>query len=283
MDVSSLLEVLNLERTDPCKFMGKSLDVDASRIFGGQVVAQAIIAAQRCDETTRRIHSLHASFLRPGDPAVPIEFEAAVLSSGRTFSTRQVNARQNNRLLFTMNASFQAQQPGLEHQSRMPEVKPPAELLSRQEQLASDPRNLPKKVVEFWNRPRPVDMRPLGVDHYLNRTQKAPRQNIWLKVVGKVPQGPLIQSAVLAYLSDLTLLEVTTLPHGRSALDDEIETASLDHSMWFHRDVDVSQWLLCSQDSPSTSSNLGLARSQIFMEDGTLVASTAQEGLIRLI
>ncbi|TDY16827.1 acyl-CoA thioesterase-2 [Paraburkholderia sp. BL6665CI2N2] len=283
MDVSGLIEVLNLERTGPCKFKGKSLDMDATRVFGGQVVAQAIIAAQRCDETTRRIHSLHASFLRPGKPAAPIEFEASVLSSGRTFSTRQVNARQNNRLLFTMNASFQAQQPGLEHQSRMPAVKRPAELLSRQDQLASNPRNLPRKVVEFWNRPHPVDVRPLGVDHYLNQTERAPQQNIWLKIVGKVPQRPLIQSAVLAYVSDLTLLEVTTLPHGRTALDDEIETASLDHSMWFHRDVDVSQWLLCSQDSPSASASLGLARSQIFMEDGILVASTAQEGLIRLI
>jgi len=283
VDVSKLIEVLNLEPMGLCKFKGKSLDMDATRIFGGQIVAQAIVAAQRCDNTTRRIHSLHASFLRPGKPDKPIEFEAAVLSYGRTFSTRQVNVRQNNRLLFTMNASFRAQQPGLEHQSRMPEVSRPEELLSRKVQFASNPRNLPRKVMDFWNRPHPVDVRPLGVDHYLNPTKKMPQQNVWLKIVGKVPEDPLIQSAVLAYVSDLTLLEVTTIPHGRAALDDEVETASLDHSMWIHRDVDVSQWLLCSQDSPSASNSVGLARSQIFMEDGTLVASTAQEGLIRLI
>jgi acyl-CoA thioesterase II len=283
MDVSRLLDVLDLKQTAACTFEGKSLDTDASRIFGGQVVAQAIIAAQRCDETTRRIHALHASFLRPGEPSAPIEFEASVLSHGRTFSMRQVNARQHGRLVFTMNASFQVRQTGFEHQTRMPEIERPEALASRREQLVANSQKLPRKVLDFWGRPRPVDIRPLGIDHYLNRTPRRPRQDAWFKIIGDVPPSPLIRAAVVAYVSDLTLLEVAMLPHGRSALDDEIETASLDHSIWFHRDVDVSQWLLCCQESPSASAGLGLARSQLYTEDGTLVASAAQEGLIRLI
>jgi acyl-CoA thioesterase-2 len=283
MDISRLIEVLQLEEVGEGKFVGYSLDVSARRIFGGQIVAQAIIAAHKCGDTARRIHSAHANFLRPGNPSLPIEFEAVVLSMGRTFSTTRVNAYQDGRLIFTMNASFVITLSGLDHQTLSPDVPRPADLPSRDSLFALHPNALPKKVVDFWNRPRPIEVRPVGDDHYLEPTKKPPQLSIWLKANGAVPNQPILQSAILAYISDLTLLEVATFPHGYSALDDAIDTASLDHAIWFHRDVDLSQWLLSSQDSPSASAGLGFARSQIFMEDGSLVASTAQHGQIKVI
>lgn len=283
MDISRLIGVLQLQKLGPGKFLGQSLDVSARRIFGGQIVAQAIIAAHRSGDTARRIHSAHASFLRPGDATLPIEFETMALSNGRTFSTTRVDAYQNGRLIFSMNASFVITLSGLDHQVLIPEVPKPANLPSRDSLFALHPEALPKKVIDFWDRPCPIEIRPVGTDHYLAPTKKPPRVSIWLKAKGNVPSEPILQSAILSYMSDLTLLEVATFPHGYSALDDVIDTASLDHAIWFHRDVDLSQWLLSSQDSPSATAGLGLARSQIFMEDGTLIASTAQQGQIRIL
>ncbi|WP_019994402.1 acyl-CoA thioesterase [Aureimonas ureilytica] len=279
--VAKLVSTLDLERLEENLFRGTSPDVGWQRIFGGQVIAQALVAAQRTVAPDRQVHSLHGYFMRPGDPRVPVIYEAKRLRDGGSFSTRLVTAIQHGQAIFTLSASFQREEEGLDHQIAMPVVPGPDELPSG-ESLGQDIlRHAPEPIRRYWMRPRAVEFRPVSTDHYLTREKLAPEQRIWVRVTADIGDDPALNAAVMAYLSDMTLLDTSLFAHGLSIFDERIQAASLDHAMWFHRPLRVSQWHLYAQDSPSSSGGRGLTRGSLFSADGTLVASVAQEGLIR--
>ncbi|KQT61770.1 MULTISPECIES: acyl-CoA thioesterase II [unclassified Aureimonas] len=279
--VAKLLEILDLERIEENLFRGRSPDTSWQRVFGGQVVAQALVAAQRTVPADRAVHSLHAYFLVAGDPKVPIVYEVDRIRDGGSFATRRVVALQHGQAIFTLSASFQVSEEGLSHQVAMPDVPRPDQLPGAAELRETILANAPDAVKRYWDRPRPVEFRPIAFDHYLTTDKLPPRQEIWVRVVSEIGEDPALNAAVLAYLSDMTLLDTSLFAHGLSVFDPRIQAASLDHSMWFHRPARVSDWLLYEQDSPSSSGARGLTRGSLFDLSGRLVASVAQEGLIR--
>ena len=278
--VATLLSTLDLEPLEENLFRGRSPDIGWQRVFGGQVVAQALVAAQRSVDAGRPVHSLHGYFIRPGDPKRPIVYEVSRLRDGGSFSTRVVTAVQHGEAIFTLSASFQREEEGLSHQVSMPTVPGPEDVPYRElnRLILSD---APESVKRYWQRPRPVEFRPVSLDHYLTENKLPPHQNIWVRLVDEIGDDPALNAAVLAYLSDMTLLDTSLFAHGLSVFDRRIQAASLDHAMWFHRPVRVSEWMLYTQDSPSSSGGRGLTRGSLFTPDGVLVASVAQEGLIR--
>jgi acyl-CoA thioesterase-2 len=279
MDV--LLETLDLERLESRLFRGKSPQVGWQRVFGGQVIGQALVAATRTVEAGRFAHSLHAYFVRPGDPSVPIIYDVENVRDGGSFATRRVVAIQHGKPIYFMTASFQDEEDGFEHQTPMPDVPQPESLIGEAELKERFMTEAPEHIRAYWQRPRPIELRPVSLDHYFSREKLEPRQNIWVRTTGPVPAERPLQAAVLAYLSDMTLLDTSLFAHGTSVLDRSLQVASLDHAMWFHRRPVVDDWLLYSQDSPSASGGRGMTRGAIFTRDGTLIASVAQEGLIR--
>jgi acyl-CoA thioesterase II len=281
--MQELISILDLEPLEHNLFRGRSPQVGWQRVFGGQVIAQALVAAQRCVDAQRHVHSLHCYFMRPGDPAVPIIYEVDRIRDGGTFATRRVKAIQHGQAIFTLAASFQIDEPGLDHQIPMPlNVPGPDSLMSdkdfREKYLAASPEHIRK----FFERERPFEMKPVSLNHYLSKEKLPPEQNVWFKATGDAPDDRAIQNAMLAYFSDMTLLDATLFAHGKSIFEPGLQVASLDHSMWFHRPVNLDEWLLYTQDSPSTSGGRGFARGSIYTQSGVLVASTAQEGLIRM-
>ena len=281
--LQELIDILNLERLEHNLFRGISPQVGWQRVFGGQVIGQALVAAQRTVREDRHVHSLHCYFMLPGDPKVPIIYEVDPIRDGGSFTTRRVNAIQHGHAIFSLAASFQIDEPGLEHQLSMPDGVPPPETLpSQRELLATLGDQVPETIRRYWQRERLLEIRPVDIEHYTTRDRLPPSQKIWIRINGRLPQDRALQFAVLAYLSDMTLLDTVTFPHGRSLFDPELQMASLDHAMWFHRPHSLEGWLLYSQDSPSTRGARGLARGSIYSEDGILIASTVQEGLIRL-
>lgn len=281
--MAALLAILDLETLEHNLFRGRSPRSSWQRVFGGQVVAQALVAAGRTVADNRFVHSLHGYFMRAGDIAVPILYEVMRPRDGGSFSTRHVTAIQHGEAIFSLTASFQADEPGLDHQAAMPsDVPPPEALPSLSETVARLGDAVPEPIRRYFGRPRPFEMRPVALDHYTTREKLAPRQSVWMRADGPVPDDRRVQAAVLAYLSDMTLLDTATFAHGRGVFDPKVQAASLDHAMWFHRRHPLDGWLLYTQDSPSASGARGFTRGQIFSADGVLVASTAQEGLIRL-
>ncbi|MFC3074067.1 acyl-CoA thioesterase II [Shinella pollutisoli] len=279
MDV--LLRTLDLKRVEKSLFRGESPQVGWQRVFGGQVIAQALVAATRTVGADRFVHSLHAYFVLPGDPSVPIVYDVETIRDGGTFATRRVVAVQHGKPIFFMTASFQVDEPGFEHQTAMPDVPPPESLPDEAEMRATLLAKAPEPIRAYWERPRPIELRPLSFDRYLSGRRQAPRQDVWMRTTGPVPEDRGLRAAVLAYLSDMTLLDTALAAHGTSIFDRSLQIASLDHAMWFHRPAPLDDWLLYSQDSPCTSGGRGLTRGGIFSRSGTLVASVAQEGLIR--
>ncbi|MCD1265708.1 acyl-CoA thioesterase II [Shinella sumterensis] len=280
MDV--LLQTLDLERLEGRLFRGRSPQVGWQRVFGGQVIGQALVAATRTvTQEHRYAHSLHAYFVRPGDPAVPILYEVEIIRDGGSFATRRVVAIQHDKPIFFMTASFQDDEAGFEHQVAMPDVPQPEDLPGEAELKARFMQEAPPPIRAYWERPRPIELRPVALAHYLSNDKLEPRQNIWVRTTGPVPADRRLQAAVLAYLSDMTLLDTSLFAHGTSVLDRSLQVASLDHAMWFHRPPDLDDWLLYSQDSPSAFGGRGMTRGAIFTRTGTLIASVAQEGLIR--
>lgn len=280
--VQELLRILDLEPLEYNLFRGRSPQVGWQRVFGGQVIGQALVAAQRTVDADRFVHSLHGYFMLPGDPSVPIVYEVDRIRDGGSFATRRVVAIQHGRAIFSLSASFQRDEPGLEHQFPLPaDIPQPESLLNERDLIERFIDQMPEAVRRYWERPRPVEMKPVLLDHFLSRDKLEPEQAIWLRTTGPVPDDRALQAAVLAYLSDITLLDTALYAHGRSVFDRDMQVASLDHSMWFHRPCRLDDWLLYAQDSPSTSGARGLARGTLFGRDGTLVASVAQEGLIR--
>ena len=281
--MQELLSILDLETIEHNLFRGLSPKVAWQRVFGGQVIGQALVAAQRTVGSERHVHSLHCYFMLPGDPATPIIYEVDRLRDGTSFTTRRVTAIQHGRAMFSLEASFQVDEPGLDHQIDMPPNVPRPEMLKTQRELISDPSlDVPDAIRRYWARERPLEIRPVQREHYTSREKLPPRQQVWLRLQGPVPNDRGLQASLLAYISDMTLLDTSTFAHGRSGFDPDLQMASLDHAMWFHRPHPLSGWLLYTQDSPSASGARGFSRGALYSEEGLLIASTAQEGLVRL-
>ena len=278
--LASLLALLDLEAIESNIFRGVSPKDRWQRVFGGQVLGQALIAATRTIER-RNCHSLHAYFLRAGDPRIPILYEVDRSRDGRSFSARRVVAIQHGEPIFTMSASFEVREPGLEHQIAMPEVSAPDELKSEQQWRMEIAADIPEHVRGWFLRARPIEVRPVVPPNRFAKGTYEPRQIIWFRAVAGLPESPALHQCVLAYASDMTLLDTSLLPHGFSLFAPELQLASLDHAMWFHRPFRADDWLLYVQESPSAAGSRSFNRGEIFRRDGALVASVAQEGLIR--
>jgi acyl-CoA thioesterase II len=278
--VAELLAILDLERIEENIFRGRSPQGGSQHVFGGLVVAQALVAAARTVEG-RAPHSLHGYFILPGDPAVPIVYDVDRIRDGKSFTTRRCNAIQHGRAIFSLSASFQIEEPGLEHAVSMPKVPLPESLPSESEMLRRFGADMPEAMRRWFAPDRPIEVRPVDPSRYLRHEAGALEQHVWLRATGPLPSDPSIHRAVLAYLSDMTLLGAALGTHGHSVFDTGVQVASLDHALWFHRPFRADDWLLYAQDSPSSCSARGLARGLLFSHDGRLVASVVQEGLIR--
>ncbi|MBA3930849.1 acyl-CoA thioesterase-2 [Pseudoxanthomonas japonensis] len=284
--VSELIELLSLERLEDNLFRGQSRDIGTKYVFGGQVLGQALSAAQATVDGgagERRAHSLHAYFLRAGNIEAPIVYEVDRTRDGGSFSVRRVTAIQHGRVIFFCAASFQAEEESAEHQVSMPEVPRPEDIAAAPPVLAEVMATLPPKVQRWMSRRGPFEFRHVYPRDELNPPKRPPFQQVWFRLSEPVGDSPELHRALLAYASDFQLLGTATYPHGISYYQPNVQMASLDHALWFHRPFRADDWLLYSIDSPSASGSRGLARGQIFDRQGRLVASTAQEGLIRVV
>ncbi|NJO54584.1 MAG: acyl-CoA thioesterase II [Bacteroidales bacterium] len=278
--VQELLDILDLERLELNLFRGRSPQVGWQRVFGGQVVGQSLVAACRTVED-RMPHSLHAYFLLPGDPAVPIIYRVGRIRDGKSFTTRQVSAIQHGQTIFATMVSFHADEEGFTHQMAMPVVPSPTDLPSEADIEQRVLPMMPDPVRAYYERERPIELRPVEFGRYLGQRQAEGRFHIWLRITDTLPDDPVLHRCVLAYASDLTLLDAALIPHGRTVFEKDILPASLDHALWFHRPFRADDWLLYAHDSPNASGGRGFARGSLFTRDGRLVASVAQEGLVR--
>ena len=280
--VQDLLAVLDLEQLELNLFRGRSPQDAWQRVFGGQVVGQALVAACRTvDVAARPTHSLHAYFLLPGDPKVPIIYEVDRIRDGKSFTTRQVLAIQHGQAIFTMAVSFHRDEPGMSHQARMPEVAKPEQLPNEADIKQRVLPLMPDPVRRYYERERPIEWRPVELDRYLGKKIEDGRFHVWIRATAPLPDEPAIHECVLAYASDMLLLDSALIPHGRTVFEKSLMAASLDHALWFHRPFRADEWLLYAHDSPNLSGSRGFSRGLIFAGDGTLVASVAQEGLLR--
>jgi acyl-CoA thioesterase-2 len=277
--IQEVLELLDLEKIEENIFRGLSPKDRMQRVFGGQVLGQALVAALRTVEG-RVCHSFHAYFLRAGDPKVPILYEVDRSRDGASFTARRVVAIQHGQQIFNMAASFQVPETGYEHQFDMPAVPGPEDLQSEHELRLKEIDKMPPAAREWALRPRPIELRPVVWRGFFNRGKHAPFDNIWIKATGPLPDDVGVQQAVLAYASDMSLLDTALLPHGVD-WHSSIQMASLDHAMWFHHAFRVDDWLLYAQDSPSASGARGFNRGAVYTRDGKLAASVVQEGLMR--
>jgi acyl-CoA thioesterase-2 len=280
--VEDLLETLDLEKLEENLFRGRSPQTRWQRVYGGQVIGQALVAACRTVDTAGRPpHSLHAYFLLGGDPKVPIIYEVDRIRDGKSFTTRRVVAIQHGEAIFTLAASFHRDEGGLTHQAKMPDVPPPDQLPSDDEIKNRVLPLMPEAVRRYYERERPIELRPVEFDRYLGKKIEDGRFHVWMRATGKLPDEPAIHQCVLAYASDMGLLDSALIPHGRTVFEQTIMAASLDHALWFHRPFRADDWLLYAQDSPNLGGARGFSRGLIFACDGTLVASVTQEGLLR--
>jgi acyl-CoA thioesterase II len=278
--LDQLLSILDIERLEENLFRGLSPQVGWQRVFGGQVIGQALVAAHRT-VNGRLAHSLHAYFLRAGDPSVPIIYNVDRIRDGGSFTTRRVVAVQHGQAIFSMAASFHKEETGLEHQIKMPEVPPPESLPSEAELKERLIDRLPEPLKAYWQRERPIEIRPVDLSRYLSPEKHTPSQQVWIKATGQLGNDQSLHQCVLAYASDFTLLDTALIAHGRSVFDPNLMLASLDHALWFHRKFRADDWLLYAQDSPISGVGRAFCRGMLFTRDGKLVASTAQEGLVR--
>ncbi|HEU0100792.1 MAG TPA: acyl-CoA thioesterase II [Mycobacteriales bacterium] len=275
-----LVDLLDLEVIEVDIFRGKRADEALQRVFGGQVAGQALVAAGRTVPTERPVHSLHAYFLRPGDPAVPIVYEVDRIRDGRSFTTRRVVAIQHGRAIFHLSASFQEVEVGLEHAVAMPEVPGPEGL----ETLSTRMQPYAGEMDGWWVRPRPIDVRYVGDPPRVaqDKGDRNSSSQVWMRADGELPDDPLLHVCAVAYASDMTLLDSTLMAHGRAWGTGDIIGASLDHAMWFHRPFRADRWWLYDQASPWTGGGRGLAHGSIYTRDGALAVSVVQEGVLRV-
>lgn len=279
--VENLVAILDLEQIEQNIYRGRVPDVGWQRVFGGLVISQALVAATRTVDG-KTPHSLHGYFLLPGDPSVPIVYQVDRIRDGSSFATRRCVAVQHGRAIFSLSASYHVEESGFEHQAAMPDVPPPDKLLDPASMLAAFGDKAPENIRRYFERPQPIQLRPVDVSRYFSREKGRPAiQHYWVRAASKLPDDPAIHRAVLAYLSDMTLLDTSLAPHGESFFTGRMQMASLDHSMWLHRPFRADEWLLYTQDSPSAQGARGFSRGSLYTRDGVLVASTTQEGLIR--
>jgi acyl-CoA thioesterase II len=279
--LDDLIKVMTLERLEMNLFRGESRDIGSPQVFGGQVLGQALVAATATAED-RVVHSLHAYFLRRGDFNAPIVYEVDRAMDGKHFSSRRVVAIQHGRQIFNMSASFQSAETGLEHQIPVPEVPPPESLPDVEAHYRGMADKLPPALLRILEQKRPFEFRPVQPPDPLRRHKSAPLKHVWFRAVDKLPDDEALHRGLLAYVSDFHLLDTALQPHGIAMISPRLIIASIDHAMWFHRSVRVDDWLLYAIDSPSASGALGFTRGSVFARDGRLVASAAQEGLIRV-
>ncbi|MGH3166082.1 MAG: acyl-CoA thioesterase II [Trebonia sp.] len=280
-ELDKLLDLLDLEQIEVNIFRGRSPDETVQRVFGGQVAGQALVAAGRTVPPDRPVHSLHAYFIRPGDPAVPLIYDVDRVRDGRSFTTRRVSAIQHGKTIFTLSASFHQPEPGMEHMQKMPDVPPPESVRPSSERLAEA---LGLKDVPEDFRKGAIDVRaigPLSIEAEQDPSLRTTRNLVWLRVNGELPDDPLLHVCLMTYASDMSLLDTVLIAHGESWYSGRVSGASLDHAMWFHRPFRADQWLLYAQESPSASGARGLAWGQVYTESGELVVSVVQEGLVR--
>ncbi len=279
--IQDLLSILDLEILEVNLFRGISPKSGWQRVFGGQVIGQALVAACRTVEG-RSPHSMHAYFLLPGDPKVPIIYEVDRLRDGRSFTTRRVKAIQHGQAIFSMSVSFHVDEPGdLTHQAEMPDVPKPEDLPSEADIKKTLLPTMPEAVRRYYERDRPIELRPVEYGRYLGKKSEDGTFNVWIRATGPLPDDPAIHQCVLAYASDMTLLDAALSRHGRTLFEPIFMAASLDHALWIHRPFRADDWLLYAQESPNLGGARGFSRGLIFTRDGTLVASVAQEGLVR--
>jgi acyl-CoA thioesterase II len=281
--IENLLGILDLEPLEHNLFRGRSPEDGWQRVFGGQVLGQALMAAHTTIDDGREVHSLHAYFLRRGDFNKPIVYSVDRSRDGGSFSARRVVAIQDGEQIFICSASFQKPEKGLEYQVSAPKVPPPEDLKPFAQPTGAELEKLPEKLRRWLEIKRPFEFRPVQPYNPLTPVACEPVRQIWMRAVDKLPDDPALHRCLLAYVSDYWLLDTSTMPHGSSFLRGNLIMASIDHAIWFHRPARVDEWLLYSLDSPSSSGARGFARGSFYTRDGVLAASTAQEGLIRLV
>src|SRR5215470_17385049 len=281
--LQNLLAILDIEPLEVNLFRGVSPPTDRTRVYGGQVIGQALVAACRTVDNVaaRPPHSLHAYFLLGGDPKVPIVYDVDRIRNGKSFTTRRVVAIQHGEAIFTMAVSFHRDEEGMSHQAKMPDVRKPEDLPSEAELKARVLPMLPEAVRRYYERERPIELRPVEFDRYLGKKIEDGRFHVWMRATGRLPDEPAIHQCVLAYASDMMLLDAAMVPHGRTLFEQGFMAASLDHALWFHRPFRADEWMLFAQDSPNLSGARGFSRGLVFTREGTLIASVAQEGLVR--
>ncbi|MEG3165940.1 acyl-CoA thioesterase II [Sphingomonas sp. PB2P19] len=279
---TSLVDLLEIEELDTDLYRGKRQPGGVGRVFGGQVIAQALQAAQRSTDAPKVAHSLHAYFMRAGDETLPILYRVVRDFDGRSFATRRVIAMQKGKPILNMACSLQAPEGGLSHQDTMPEVPAPEGLKSEHELRAASAEQIPERFRAMFARQRPIEIRPIVQRDWLSPVAQPPRQQSWFRIIAPIGDDPAMHRAILAYASDMQLLGTATLPHAVNWITPGFQTASLDHALWLHEDFRADDWLLYSCDSPWAGHARGFNRGKIFARDGRLVASVAQEGLIRM-
>jgi acyl-CoA thioesterase-2 len=279
--IENLISILDLEPLEQNLFRGRSPQQGWQRVFGGQVLGQALVAAVRTVSEERFAHSLHAYFLLPGDPSLPIIYEVERTRDGGSFTTRRVKAIQHGRTMFAMSVSFHLNEPGYDHQIAMPKVPFPEDLPTEADLKTKMLAILPPELRSYWERERPIELRPVDVSRYFAREKRNPEQCIWMRASGRLPDTLSLHQCVLAYASDFSLLDTALIAHGKLMFDKDVQLASLDHALWLHRPFRADDWLLYAMDSPSSHGARGFCRGSVYTRDGTLVASVAQEGLMR--
>ncbi|MGK0224373.1 MAG: acyl-CoA thioesterase-2 [Limisphaerales bacterium] len=280
--LQNVIEILDLEEIEQNHYRATSPNEGWQRVYGGQVIGQALVAASKTVDLDRHAHSLHGYFLRGGDTSIPILYRVDRIRDGKSFTTRRVEAIQNGQAIFTMSISFQVAEEGLSHQFEMPDAPDPETLRDEDELRQEQAKNWPKEFQENYSFSSAIQMRPVDPIDIMHPTSSAPRQLGWMKTREKLPDDPRLHQCVLAYLSDWSLLDTATRPHAINYLQDNVQMASLDHAMWFHRPFRADEWLLYEQDSPSSGGARGFNRGLIYDQAGNLVASATQEGLIRI-
>jgi acyl-CoA thioesterase II len=279
--LDDLLSLLTLEEIEQGLYRGQSQDLGFGAVFGGQVMGQALSAAKETLPEGRIVHSLHSYFLRPGDPAKPIVYDVETIRDGKSFSTRRVKAIQYGKPIFYMTASFQGAEDGLSHQATMPNVPLPEELRSSLEFYQENAEHIPEVIRNKFIGEMPIEIRPVTFHNPFKPKAMEPVKHIWFKANGEMPDDQRIHNYLLAYASDFEFLPTALQPHGVSFMQPNMQVATIDHAMWFHRPFRMDDWILYSIDSPSASNGCGLVRGQFFDRQGNLVASTIQEGVMR--
>lgn len=279
---SDLVDLLDLEPLEHNIYRGQNRDIGTRRIYGGQVLAQALVAAQRTVEGDRPVHSMHGYFILAGDLSIPVVYFVDRLRDGGSFTTRRVTAIQHGQAIFNLSASFHRHEDGLVHQIEMPQVPPPEDVRPELDVIRERADEISDRLRPILTQDRPLDFRPVGDEDPFDSAVRPPRRAMWVKTTGRLDDDPLHHRAVLAYASDYGLIVTALRPHGRTVRSRDMMVASLDHSIWFHRPFRIDEWLLYVVDAPVSGGGRGFARGTYFTRDGALVASVAQEGLVRV-